>query len=56
MRVVKAKKGESIGRLSQRVGNVLNDELTAIINSRTANDKLEKNELVKVVLAYPYLR
>ena len=55
MRVVEARKGENIRTLSARVGNVLNEELTAIINSKNAEDTFEIGELVKVVLTYPYL-
>jgi predicted Zn-dependent protease len=54
LRVVKAKQNETIAGLSRRVGNVLNEELTAIINDKKENEKLDKGELLKVVLTYPY--
>jgi predicted Zn-dependent protease len=54
LRVVKANKGETIADLSKRVGNVLNNELTAIINDKYEDDELEKDELIKVALTYPY--
>ena len=54
MRTIKAKDNESVEQLSKRTGNLLNLELTRIINSKSENEKLKNGELVKIVRAYPY--
>ena len=54
VKVVKAEKNETIETLSKRTGNLLNSELTGVVNSRGVNDKLKKGETVKIVLSYPY--
>lgn len=54
MRIVKARNGETLRSLSERTGNVLNEELTAVINASDINEKLEKGEEVKIVKEYPY--
>ena len=54
LRIVKARNSETIKTLSARVGNILNEELTAIINDKTEDEKSKKDELVKVVLSYNY--
>ncbi len=55
VKVVKAKKGETLKQLSKRTGNKLNLELTAIINEHKKDDWLVKNELIKIVLDKPYI-
>jgi len=54
LRVRKAQKGETIKSMSERVGNVLNEEITAVINACEIDEKLKKGEDVKVVIKYPY--
>ena len=54
MRTVEAKNNESIEQLSKRTGNLLNLELTRIINSKSENEKFKHGELVKIVREYPY--
>jgi len=54
MRVVEARKGETIKSLSDRTGNVLNNELTGVINSKDPGDLFSGGEYVKVVISYPY--
>lgn len=52
LEVVKAKKGEDILRLSKRTKNVLNPELTAMINDKKLDQKLKEGEYIKVVRSY----
>jgi predicted Zn-dependent protease len=54
MRVVEARKGETIKSLSERTGNVLNSDLTGVINSLDPDDILSAGEYLKVVIPYPY--
>lgn len=54
VRVEQANKGESIKTLSERTKNLLNEELTAVINSRGIYEPLDAGEEVKVVKQYPY--
>ncbi len=54
MRIVDARQGETIKTLSIRSGNILNDELTGVINSRNPDDQLNQGESIKVVKKYPY--
>ncbi len=55
VKVVKAKKGETIETLSKRTGNKLPLELTAIANDHKLSDKLSEGELIKIVSARPYV-
>ncbi len=55
VKVVKAKKGETIEQLSRRTGNKLLVELTAVANDHKLSDKLSEGELIKIVLDKPYL-
>ena len=54
VRVVKAKEGETIKTFSERTGNVLNSDLTGVINSKDPDDVLLAGEYLKVVIPYPY--
>ena len=54
IRVVHANRGETIKSLSKRTNNVLNEELTGVINARNPEDKLNKGESIKIVKRYPY--
>ena len=54
VRVSKSSKGETIGDLSKRVDNFLNNELTAIINGKDLSSSLGENEKIKIVKRYPY--
>ena len=54
VRVRKAKSGETITAFSNRTGNKLNEELTAVLNSKKVNDRLKEGEELKVVIQYPY--
>ncbi len=54
VRVMNAQQGETNKTLSARTKNILNDELTGVINSRDPDDKLDEGENIKVVIQYPY--
>ena len=54
MKVVKAKENETIITLSTRENNILNAELTKIINSKDLDSKLKKDELIKIIVNNPY--
>lgn len=54
VRVVKAREGETIKSLSERTGNVLNSDLTGVINSRDPDEVLLAGEYLKVVIPYSY--
>ncbi len=53
--LITAQGGETLGSLSSRAENKLNDEMTAIINNLSPDEKLKAGEVVKVVKASPYL-
>jgi predicted Zn-dependent protease len=52
--VVKAKDGDTLESLSKRYSNLLKMSLTAIINDKKPEDKLNKGDEVKIVLERPY--
>jgi len=52
--VVKAKKGETIKIISERTGNKLDEELTALINDQKVDSELEDGELIKIVVERSY--
>jgi predicted Zn-dependent protease len=52
--VVKANSNESLESLSKRYSNLLKMSLTAIINDKKPEDKLNKGDEVKIVLERPY--
>ena len=52
--VVKAKDGDTLESLSKRHSNLLKMNLTAIINDKKSEDKLNKGDEVKIVLERPY--
>lgn len=54
LRVVHAKKNESIEALSNRTNNVLDTSLTAIINGIDETAKLESNQSIKVIVKEKY--
>ena len=54
VRVVEARQGETITTLSKRVNNLLNLELTSIVNDKSATEKLDKGTLIKVVNEQKY--
>ena len=54
VRVVKAKKNETLESFSKRTGNKLNPDLTGVLNDRSLSDKLDKGEELKIVLSYPF--
>ncbi|MEQ8304492.1 MAG: M48 family metalloprotease [Cyclobacteriaceae bacterium] len=53
--LIAAKGGETLGSISSRAENKLNNEMTAIINKLSPDEKLKEGEVVKVVKASPYL-
>jgi len=55
VKVVVAKKEETIQSLSKRTGNKLLLELTAIANNHKLSDKLSEGELIKIVVDKPYI-
>jgi predicted Zn-dependent protease len=54
LRVVAAREGESLARLSQRTGNVWPIEATAVVNGLSAGKKLKKGQLVKIAVSQPF--
>ncbi len=54
VRVVEAFEGETIESLSVRTGNVLNYELTRVINDLKVDEKLHGNEQLKIVKVSRY--
>ncbi len=54
LRVVAAREGESLARLSQRTNNVWPIEATAVVNGLAAGQKLKKGQLVKIAVSQPF--
>lgn len=49
IRIKKAQKGESLADFCERVDNIINPELTAIINDIDINHELKEGQLVKII-------
>jgi predicted Zn-dependent protease len=56
VRLVNAKKKESLEELNERTGNVLKPKGTAIINGLEEKPKLEKDQVIKIVVREKYIR
>ena len=56
VRLVSAKKKESLEELNERTGNVLKPKGTAIINGLEEKPKLEKDQVIKIVVSEKYIR
>ena len=54
LKIVRAKKDETITTLGKRTNNKLNTELTLTINDKKEGQKLKEGELIKVVQSFPY--
>ncbi|GGZ74849.1 M48 family metalloprotease [Algibacter mikhailovii] len=54
MSIVTAKKGETIQSLSKREHNLLNENLTCVINDKNTSDKLKKGEQIKIIKTFKY--
>jgi predicted Zn-dependent protease len=54
--IARAKAGETLKELSKRTGNLINVELTGIINNHKPADKLKEGEEIKIVLEKPYVK
>jgi predicted Zn-dependent protease len=54
LRIVVAREGESLARLSQRSSNVWPAEATAVVNGLNVSQKLKKGQLVKIVVLQPF--
>lgn len=54
LKVVEAKKGESIVELSKRTNNVINPKLTASSNEIPEDIRFAEGDLVKIVVEVPY--
>ena len=54
LRIVAARKGESLARLSKRTNNLWPVEATAVINGMAAGQKLKKGQLVKIAVSQPF--
>jgi predicted Zn-dependent protease len=54
LRVVTARTGEDLGRLSKRTRNVWDAKTTAVVNGIDAGQPLEKGQLVKIAVKQPY--
>jgi hypothetical protein len=53
---VKLVKNESIEELGERTNNLLNTTLTSVINGVEENEKLAKNQAVKIVVGEKYFK
>ena len=56
LRIVKAHKNESIEELGERTNNLLDTTLTSVINGVEENEKLAKNQAVKIVVGEKYFK
>ena len=56
LRIVKTHKNESIEELGERTNNLLNTTLTSVINGAEENEKLAKNQAVKIVVGEKYFK
>lgn len=54
MHIVNSLEGDTIETLSKRTGNVLNIELTCVINEKKSKELLKKGEQIKIIKSYPY--
>ncbi len=54
LRVVQAKENESIEALNNRTNNILNSNLTAIINGIDEGEQLKSDQLIKVIVKEKY--
>lgn len=54
MHIVTANVGDTIESISKREGNVLNIELTCIINDKKPKELLVNGEQIKIIKSYPY--
>ncbi len=55
IRITKARSGESLKELSERVGNVLDLKMTAVINATDLASKFKAGQKIKVVLQSAYV-
>ena len=55
MHIVNAIAGETIQTLSKRADNILNLELTCVINAKKSKELLKKGEQIKIIKSYPYI-
>jgi predicted Zn-dependent protease len=56
LRVVSAREGDSLARLSQRTGNVWPVEATAVINVIDKDNPLNEGQLIKIAVSQPFSR
>jgi predicted Zn-dependent protease len=54
LRVVSARAGEGLDRLSKRTRNVWDAKTTAVVNGIDAGQALEKGQLIKIAVKQPY--
>jgi predicted Zn-dependent protease len=54
LRVVQARSGETLKRLSKRTKNIWNTNITAVVNGLDISQRLKKGQLVKIAVSQPY--
>jgi predicted Zn-dependent protease len=56
VRIVKAKKNETIGELCDRTNNMVTTTIASLINGVEEDEELDKNQLVKIVVPEKYFK